>query len=66
MQMAWGYAVPLIIEAALKLDLFEKLNRGRKTLADLVEETGASKRGLRGILNALVGFELLSKRGEYY
>ena len=39
MQMAWGYAAPLIIKTALKLDLFEKLNRGGKTLADLVEET---------------------------
>lgn len=66
MQIAWGYAPPIIIEAALKLDIFEKLNQGPLTLGEMALSTGASVRGLRAILNALVGFDLLAKLGGSY
>jgi SAM-dependent methyltransferase len=63
----WGYAAPLIIEAALRNRVFDALDGGAKTVDELATSTGASSRGLRAILNALVGLELLTKEpGERY
>lgn len=64
MQMAWGYAAPLILEAAIRNQVFDLLDAGPKTLAQLSEATGASTRGLRAIADALVGFELLSRTSD--
>jgi len=66
MQMAWGYAPPLIIQAAVKHGLFESLDQSPKTAPQLARQTGASERGLRAILNALVGLQLLTRRRNYY
>src|ERR1041385_2750009 len=66
MQMAWGYTAPLIIEAALKAGVFDILDKGPRTLEELVARTGASARGLRGILDALVGLEFARKKGNRY
>ena len=61
MQFVFGFAPPMIIETALRLDVFDVLERGSKTVDELAEATGAAKRGLRIALNALVGLELLTK-----
>ena len=61
MQFAWGYAAPLIIEAAVRNRVFDQLDAGPKTLEETAAATGASARGLRAIMNALVGLELLTK-----
>ena len=61
MRMTWGYALPLIIEAALHHGVFDALDAGPKTLDELQKASGASERGLTAILNVLVGIELLSK-----
>lgn len=66
MQIAWGYAPPLILEAALNWRLFDLLDRGPQTLALLAAQSGASERGLAAILNALVGLEFLARRGNRY
>lgn len=66
MQVAWGYAIPLILEAAVKNRVFDALDSGPKTLAEVSEATGASPRGLRAIMNALVGFNFLARAGEAY
>lgn len=66
MQMAWGYSVPLIIASAVKHGVFDALDRAPKTVKQLAKETGASERGLTSILNALVGVELLTRRGGRY
>jgi len=66
MQFAWGYAPPLIIEAALRHRLFDLLHEAPLTLEQLATITGAAPRGLRAILNALVGLQLLARdRGGY-
>jgi hypothetical protein len=59
--MAWGYAPPFIIEAALRHHVFDLLAEGQKTVSAVASESGASVRGLRIIMNALVGLQLLSK-----
>lgn len=65
-QMAWGYAPVLIIEAAVHHGIFDHLDHGPRTLRQLAADTGVSERGLRGVLNALVGLQLLAREGENY
>ncbi len=64
LQFAWGYAPPLVMEAALKHGVFDLLDQGPKSLAEIASATGASQRGLSAILNVLVGLQLLSKNGD--
>ena len=66
MQMAWGYTAPLIIEAALKAGVFDILDKGPRTAEQLVTQTGASARGLRAILDALVGLNFAQRKGNRY
>lgn len=66
MQLAWGYAPTLIIETAVQHRIFDLLDESPKTVAELAKKSGASKRGLTAILNALVGFQFLSRRGGRY
>jgi len=61
MQFTFGFAPPLIIEAAIRHGVFDALDQGAKTIENLCAETRTSPRGLRAILNALVGLELLAK-----
>src|SRR5688572_21915723 len=63
-QFAFGYAPPLMIEACVRHGVFDALDRGPKTLEEVSQETGASVRGLRAVMNALVGLELLSKDSQ--
>jgi SAM-dependent methyltransferase len=63
MRYAWGYAAPLILEAAVRLGVFDALADGVTTIPGLAANTGGSERGLRIILNALVGLGLLKKDG---
>lgn len=64
MQLAWGYSLPLMIEAAVEHRIFDVLTSGPKTVDQIATETGASKRGLRAVMNALAGFQLLSRDAQ--
>jgi 2-polyprenyl-3-methyl-5-hydroxy-6-metoxy-1,4-benzoquinol methylase len=66
MQMAWGYAAPLMIETALEYGIFDLLDQSSRSLSELASSTGASTRGLKAILDALVGLQLLARQGERY
>lgn len=66
MQMAWGYAPPLIIEAALKHGVFDALHPSPKTAAQLAKKARVAERGMTSILNALVGLQLLKRQGSRY
>jgi len=61
MQFGFAYAPPLIIAAAVSNQVFDSLESGSKTVDQISKETGASARGLRMLMNALVGLELLKK-----
>ncbi|MGB0124978.1 MAG: methyltransferase [Silvibacterium sp.] len=67
-QLAWGYAAPLIIEAAIRNQVFDTLEGAPKTIEQVHQATGASVRGLTAIMNALCGLELLDKdwQGHYW
>src|SRR5258708_7935808 len=58
-QFAFGYAPPIILEAALEFRVFDHLVPGPLGLDKLVLLTGASRRGLRSLLDALVLLEFL-------
>jgi len=61
MEMIWGYAPPMILATAVHNKVFDLLDAGPKTVDELAKASGNSARGLRAIMNALVGFQFLSK-----
>jgi ubiquinone/menaquinone biosynthesis C-methylase UbiE len=61
MQFAWGYVPPLVLEAAIRHRVFDLLDSGPKTIAEVQKESGASERGLTAVMNALVGMNFLAK-----
>lgn len=67
MQFAFGFAPPLILEAALRHRLFDALAGGPRSLDDLAAATKTSPRGLRAVADALVGLEFLARdaQGRY-
>jgi len=66
LQFSWGYAPTLILESALHHKAFDFLDQSPLSLEQLAKKTGASKRGLTALLNALVGLQFLSRRGDKY
>ncbi len=60
-QFAFGFAPPLLLQTAVELQIFDLIDASPMSLAELSSRTGASVRGLRALLNALVGFEFLRK-----
>jgi hypothetical protein len=66
MQMSWGYAPPLILEAAVKHRLFDLLDASPKTAPQLAKEAKVSLRGVTAICNALVGLRLVARSGDGY
>jgi ubiquinone/menaquinone biosynthesis C-methylase UbiE len=67
MELSFAYAPPLIISAAVSNKVFDSLENAAKTSEQVAEETGASARALRILMNALVGLYLLKKdrQGKY-
>ena len=64
LQLAWGYAPPLVLEAAIRHRVFDVLDSGPLSLNEIAQTTGASERGLAAILNVLVGLDFLAKNSE--
>ena len=60
-QFGFAYAPPFIISAAVNNKVFDTLETEPKTVDQVRKQTGASGRGLRVIMDALVGMELLKK-----
>ena len=55
MQFAFGYAPPLVLEAAISHHVFDVLDSGPKSLQEVSEATGASERGLASIMQCSGG-----------
>jgi ubiquinone/menaquinone biosynthesis C-methylase UbiE len=67
MQFSFAYAPPIVIGAAASNKVFDTLRSGSKTVEQVSKAAGASERGLRMVMNALVGLDLLKKdRQEKY
>src|SRR5262249_32277829 len=67
MQMAWGYAAPLMMEAAVRHGIFDRLDAGPRTADEVAAESNVSPRAARIVMNGLVAIQLLSKdpQGRY-
>ncbi len=61
MEMAWAYTAPLLVQTGVSLGVFDALENRTGTLDELAAKTGASRRGLAAVLNALVGIALLDR-----
>ena len=61
LQFAWGFAPPLVIDAAVRCRVFDVLAKRKLTLGELAQTTGASSRGLAAIVGVLVGLGLLAR-----
>ena len=66
LDMASGYEPALILESAVRLKIFDILDERPMSLEDVARRTSASVRGMRALLNALVGLNLLIRYGEHY
>jgi ubiquinone/menaquinone biosynthesis C-methylase UbiE len=64
MQFAWGYAPTLAIEAAVKHGIFDLLDKGPQTAAQIAGKTGTSERGVSAIVDLLVSIHLLQRKGK--
>src|SRR5438094_519484 len=64
MQIGWGFAPMFSLATALDLRLFTHVAEGKTTQAALEAATGASRRGLGMLLNAMVGLGFLTRAGS--
>lgn len=65
-QMHFSFAAERVLSTSLKFDVFSHIAAGKKTAAEIAAAAGADERGMRMLLDALVGLELLSKPGGRY
>jgi len=61
MQISWSFAAPLLVEAGVRIGLFDLLEGKPRTIEQTAAATGASKRGLAVLMYALAGLELLHR-----
>jgi len=66
MELAWGYAAPVVIATAVRYGLFGSIGHRGASIEELVRRTGLSERGLRILLQALVGLRLLRRNGSRF
>jgi hypothetical protein len=64
MQIAWGYAPPLMFETAIRHGIFDRLEGGPTSATQLASAAGVPVRGVRMVANALTGVHLLAKNSE--
>ncbi|MGC1784691.1 MAG: methyltransferase [Acidobacteriaceae bacterium] len=64
MQLAWGYAPPLAIEAGIRIGIFDALDGKSKTLDEIASATKCSHRGVSTLANLLVGLGFLNKSSD--
>jgi ubiquinone/menaquinone biosynthesis C-methylase UbiE len=55
-----------MLHAAVQNHIFDALDAGPKNIDELAAATGASKRGLRAVVNSFVGFGLILRQNAHY
>ena len=65
-QLAWGFAPAFALDSATKLRLFDHLDASPKTVEQLASDTKCSVRGLTALLEVLVSFQFLKRKGDRY
>jgi ubiquinone/menaquinone biosynthesis C-methylase UbiE len=66
MQMAFSYTASRILAAGVRLNVFSLIDAGHTTAADVAATASTPERGMRMLLDALTGLELLTKSGGRY
>jgi len=66
MQLANAFSESQVLLAANDLDLFTVIGTGGRTAGGIARRCAADPEGMRFLLDALVGLELLSRRGRHY
>jgi len=66
MNMGMSYMTARVLAAGVQLNVFSHLAAGHQTAAAVAQAANSSERGMRMLLDALAGLELLTKRGEQY
>jgi ubiquinone/menaquinone biosynthesis C-methylase UbiE len=62
----WAARLSLTLVAALDLDVFTTIAQGKRTAADIAKALKIPKRGLERLLDALVGMEYLTRKGDQF
>ncbi len=65
-QLHFSFAPSRVLTTALQLRVFSHLATGKTTATAVASAAGASERGTRMLLDALVGLELLEKKNSHY
>ncbi|MDE3135439.1 MAG: methyltransferase domain-containing protein [Acidobacteriota bacterium] len=65
-QVRFSFAPERVLSTSMKFDVFSYIAAGKKTVAEIAAAAGTSERGMRMLLNALVGLELLEKHEGRY
>src|SRR6266853_2470051 len=55
-----------VLVAAVELDVFSRIAKGKRTVKEIAEAAGASPRGLARLLDALTAIGYLRKAGNRY
>lgn len=63
MDTAWSFTKSEVLKTAVELGIFTEMDNGRRTPEALARAVGASERGVRMLLNALAGLNVLEKTG---
>lgn len=66
LHLSFSLAPACVLSAGISLDLFSQIAAGNRSVVEIAQAAGASERGTRMLLDALVGLQLLSKNGEQY
>ena len=65
-ELAWGFAPMLILHAALSHKIFDLLDAGPKTADELAAASSTSPRGIRALLESLVGLGVVRRRKDRF
>jgi ubiquinone/menaquinone biosynthesis C-methylase UbiE len=65
-QDLWAARETQVLVAGVELDIFTHISEGKRTAKEIARAAKASEHGTEHLLDALVGMEYLSKKGERY
>lgn len=64
MQLAWGFAPPLIIEAAVESGFFDAVAGRSMNASELAAATNCSERGVTAVMDSLIGLALAARNQD--
>src|SRR5579864_8121722 len=62
----WAFQISAILSAALELDVFSAIGKGKRTAAEVATATGSQLRGIERLLDTLTALKYLKKISNRY